>query len=435
MKKDRTEYLLLGNSTAAVAAIEAIRGLDPDSPIVLISRERWHTYSRPLISHLLAGELNPEQLHFRPKSFYQDNGVKALLGIAAAKIVPSSRTVVTDDGTEHRFEKLLIATGGKPIMPPIEGIGAKGVFTFTSWDDADAVDGYIRHHAGGKTLPRAVVIGGGLIGMKALEALRARGLEVLLVEREERILPLSLDRQGSRLVEQAVWKAGADIQCGVTVERIVSDSSGCVTGVTLKTGREAPCELVIIAAGVAPAVNLARNTPIKIDKGIIIDDRCMTSEPGIYAAGDAAQAVDFISGISRPIPIFCNAARQGRVAGANMAGGDAMLTNTCALNSVEICGMPTISAGLSTASGDGFDVLEKLDATAQTYRRIVLKDKRIIGALFVGDIDRAGIITGLMREKVDVSAIADELLTDDFGLLSLPHEYRKHVVKGEGIEV
>ncbi len=435
MKNERTEYLLLGNSTAAVAAIEAIRALDRDSPILLLSRERHHTYSRPLISHLLAGELNPEQLYFRPKSFYRDNGVQARLGSTVVRIDTSSRSVLTDDGTEHRFEKLLVATGGKAIMPPIEGIGCEGVFTFTSWDDANAIDDFIRHHAGGKTLPRAVVIGGGLIGMKALEALRTRGLETLLVEREERILPLSLDRQGSRLLEQAVWKAGADIQCGVTVERIMSEASGRVAGVTLKTGREAPCEMVIIAAGVAPAVNLARNTPIKIDKGIIIDDRCMTSVPGIYAAGDAAQAVDSISGISRPIPIFCNAARQGRVAGTNMAGGDALLTYTCALNSVEIFGMPTISAGLSTASGDEFKVLKKIDAAAQTYRRIVLKDNRIIGTLFVGDIDRAGIMTGLMREKVDISAIADELLTDDFGLLSLPQEYRKHIVKGEGIEV
>ncbi len=435
MKNERTEYLILGNSTAAVAAIEAIRGHDRDSPIVLLSRERQHTYSRPLISHLLAGELNQEQLNFRPKSFYRDMDVQARLGIAAVRLDPSSRSVMADDGTEFRFDKLLIATGGKAIMPPIEGIGCEGVFTFTSWDDADAIDGYIRHHAGGKTLPRAVVIGGGLIGMKALEALRARGLEVLLVEREERILPLALDRQGSRLIEQAVWKAGADIQCGVTVERIIGDPSGRVAGVTLKTGREAPCEMVIIAAGVAPAVSLARNTPIKIDKGIIIDEHCMTSVPGIYAAGDAAQAVDFISGASRPIPIFCNAARQGRVAGGNMAGGDTMLTDTCALNSVELFGMPAISAGLSTASGDEFTVLEKLDAAAQTYRRIVLKDNRIVGTLFVGDIDRAGIMTGLMRGKVDVSAIAGELLTNDFGMLSLPQEYRKHLVKGEGIEV
>ncbi len=435
MKNEWTEYLVLGNSTAAVAAIEGIRESDSDATILLLSREQYHTYSRPLISHLLAGEISNDHLYFRPEGFYRDNGVKARLGVSAVKIEPSKMTVVTDDDTEIKFEKLLIATGGKPVMPTIEGTGCDGVFTFTSWDDAKAIDSYIRNHAGGKSLPRAVVIGSGLIGIKALESLRARGLEVLLVEREDRILPLSLDTRGSKLIEQAVWKAGADIQCGVTVDRIIGDKAGRVAGVALKAGREAPCELVVLAAGVTPAVDVAKRTPIEIDRGILIDERCMTSVPGIYAAGDVAQATDSLSGISRPVPIFCNAARQGRVAGLNMGGADVLITDNFAMNSLEIFGMSTISVGLSTACGDEFIALEKLDAAARTYRRVVLQDNRIVGAIFVGDIDRAGIVTGLIRAKVDVSSIGDALLTDDFGLLSLPLEYRKHIVKGEGIEV
>jgi len=433
MKND--DYLILGNSTAAVAAIEAIRAVDCATPITLVSRESWHTYSRPLISYLLAGELDEQRMYYRAPDFYRAHKVTPHLGVTATRIDPENRVVMTDRDQALPFARLLIATGGKAIRPPLEGTDAQGVFTFISWDDIRAIDAWIAACAAGGAPPRAVIVGAGLIGLKALEAFRARDLETVVVEREDRVLPLSLDKQGSALVEQAIENAGAEILCGTCVNRILKDDAGRVTGVAIETGRTIPCELVILATGVAPDTTLVQGTSIKTDRGILIDRRCMTSVDGLYAAGDVAQGMDSLSGASRPLPLFPNAFRQGRVAGTNMAGGQAALGGCFPMNAVEVFGLPVISMGLSTASGDGFTVLDRKNPTAPSYRRVVLRDNRVVGAVFIGDIERAGILTGLMRGRVDVSGIAETLLTDDFGLLSLPADYRKHVVQGEGIEV
>ena len=433
MKND--EYLILGNSTAAVAAIEAIRVVDRATPITLVSRESWHTYSRPLISYLLAGELDEQRMYYRAPDFYRTHKVTPHLGVTATRIDPENRVVMTDRDQALPFARLLIATGGKPIRPPLEGTDAQGVFTFVSWDDIRAIDTWIGACSAGAAPPRVVIVGAGLIGLKALEAFRARALETVVVEREDRVLPQSLDKQGSELVEQAIENAGAEILCSTCVDRILKDDTGRVAGVALETGRTIPCELVILATGVAPDTTLVQGTSIKTDRGILIDRRCMTSVDGLYAAGDVVQGMDTLSGASRPLPLFPNAFRQGRVAGTNMAGGQAALGGCFPMNAVEVFGLPVISVGLSTASGNGFTVLDRRGPAGPSYRRVVLRDNRVVGAVFIGDIERAGILTGLMRGRVDVSGIAETLLTDDFGILSLPADYRKHVVQGEGIEV
>jgi NAD(P)H-nitrite reductase large subunit len=255
-----------------------------------------------------------------------------------------------------------------------------------------------------------------------------------MVELADRVLPLALDGTGSEMAAGAMAEAGVELLCGTTVERFRAEGSA-VAGATLASGREIDCGMAVLATGVVPELGPFENSGVEVDRGILVDERCRTSVPGVYAAGDVAQGTDALSGVSRPIPIFPNAHRQGRVAGVNMAGGAARVGAAFAMNSVEVFGLPTISAGLATADGDGFEVLSRLGPDARAYRRIVLREGRVVGALFVGDIDRAGIFTGLIRHGVDVSRARDLLLTDEFGLLSLPREYRKHVVTGEGIEV
>jgi len=429
MKTDSAKYVIIGNSTAAIGCIEGIRSVDPDRSVILVAKEPCHTYSRPLISYFLAGEIDAERMHYRPRDFYDANRVDARLGLAATRVDPEQKIVETTNGSLH-FEKLLIASGGRPFVPDIPGIEASGVFTFTSWNDATVIGEYIE----GNRAKRAVVVGGGLIGIKAAEALRARGLDVLVVELAGRLLPLALDAEGSRMAEESLRAAGVELECSTTVNRVLTED-GCVSGVLQGNDRTASCNLVIVAAGVVPATGLVAGSGIGVDKGILIDEGCRTSVEGIFAAGDVAQGCDALSGESRPIPIFPNAYHQGRVAGVNMAGGDASTNGTFSMNSVEVFGLPTVSVGLATASGDGYEELVHDDEASGTYRRVVLRGDRIVGALFVGDIDRAGIFTGLMRQGIDISSFKDLLLTEEFGLISLPEEYRKHVVMGEAIEV
>ena len=429
----RTEYLIVGNSTAAAGAIEGIRKLDANSPVALISREPYHVYSRPLLSYLLAGDFDEERMYLRPRDFYDRNRVQARLGVSVYRIDTRKRVAYAGD-EEIAFHNMLIATGGRPAVPPIEGLDAEGVFTFASWDDARAIDGHIRRLESDNGAAEALIIGAGMIGVKALEALLARSVKATVVERENGILPLALNRQASSIIERAAKDAGAEVICGVVVRRIAKDASGRVSGAILSDGRMVSCGLVVVAAGVEPETGLVRDTEVLTDRGILIDERCRTSVEGIYAAGDVAQVEDALSGVSRPMPLFPNAFRQGRIAGINMAGGQAVTGGLFAMNSMVLFGVPLISVGQVNASGKPYCILEKNDPAGGSYKCVVLKENRVVGALFVGDVERIGIFTGLIRRHVDVSKIRDLLLTDGFGLLGLPAEYRKDVVGGEGTE-
>jgi NAD(P)H-nitrite reductase large subunit len=350
--------------------------------------------------------------------------------VEVAGLDTAGRTVLCADGARVSFEKLLLATGGTPIRPPIPGLDCRGVFSFTTWADQRAVDEYLSQHGAARG---AVVLGGGLIGLKTVEALVARGIPVTIVELADRILSATFDRQASRLAEKSLAKAGVGIRTDTTVENVLSED-GVITGVQLAGGQQLACGLLIVAIGVRPDLTLVKDTDIRTDRGVLVDDRLSTNVPGIYAAGDVAQGLDALLGAPRPIPILPTAARQGRIAGTNMAGGCASYEGGVPMNAVDVVGLPTISVG-QTVEAAGDEVMARLDEQASTYRKLVIRGNRLIGAIFIGHIERAGIFTGMIRSRLDVSGFKHLLLDDQFGLLSLPADYRAHMVSGAGIEV
>jgi NAD(P)H-nitrite reductase large subunit len=423
--------MIIGNGVAAVAAVAGIRSADDRGPITLIAREPHHTYSKPLISYLLGGVVEEEQLLYRPRDFYRSNGVSPLLGLEVARVDPGRGIVETTDGEERSFGRLLIATGGVPIVPPdVEAADATGVFTLTTLEDARNIKGYIE----ARGLEEALVVGGGLIGMKSTEALVELGIRTTVVELADRILSTTFDRTAGELALRQLREAGVTVHCGTTVRRIRT-RKGEVDGAVLRDGTRLSCRLVIFAIGVVPNVDIVRGTDVQTDRGILVDETMQTSVGGIYAAGDVAQADDLLGAGKRAIPIFPDAFRQGLVAGSNMAGRRRLYRGGIPMNSVDIFGLPTISVGLTDPEGGGYEVLTALDEGEPSYRKIVLQNNKVVGAIFIGCIDRAGIVTGLIREQVDVSDFKDALPTEDFGLISLPRVYRKHVVSGMGIEV
>ncbi len=428
---NRIPYLIIGNSTAAVGAVEGLRSRDPDSPVTIVSQEEHHTYSRPLISHLLAGKVGEDNMFYRSMQFYSANNVTPLLGTKAVELDLTGSTVTTDSRDQLPYEKLLIATGGTPVLPAgIEGMDGPGVFSFVSWNDAIEIDHYITAH----NVDRAVVVGGGMIGIKATEALVDRGIHTTVVEMADRVLASSFDKTGSELIAAELQKAGVDARCGTTLERIIR-GEGRVAGAELSSGENLECGLVVLAIGVQPNIGLVEGTGVQVERGILVDERMESSVKGIYAAGDVAQAGELFSGHKKNIPILPNAYRQGRVAGINMAGQECLSSPVMPMNSLDIFGLSAISVGQSTAEDECCEMIRKQDNNPPGYRKIVLKNGRIIGAIFIGKIDRAGIITGLIRDCVDVSDCKDMLLNDQFGVLSLPRHYREKVVSGQPLEV
>lgn len=426
---DKAKYVILGNSAAATHAVEAIREIDASGTIIVIARERQHVYSRPLISYRLAGKVNDARMDYRGRDWYAKNRIETILGVEAVKIDGDAKTVTLANGRQVGFDKLLVATGGSPIKPPIEGLETGGVFTFTTWDDAQGIDGYIRTH----DVKTAVVLGGGLIGLKTVEALVERGVGVTVVELADRLLAVTFDHAAAKLAERSLADKNVVIRTGTTIKKVAS-SAGAIRSVVLSDGQRVECGLLVVAIGVRPDLGLVSGSGVKADRGIVVNDHQATSVAGIYAAGDVAEVADALSKASRPMPILPAASRQGRIAGTNMAGGDARYEGGVAMNAVDIVGLPTISVG-QTVEAPGDEVLTKLDEEARTYRKIVIRKNRVIGAIFIGLIERAGIFTGLIRSKLDVGTFKHLLLSDEFGLLSLPSDYRSHMVRGAGIEV
>ena len=277
----------------------------------------------------------------------------------------------------------------------------------------------------------AVVVGGGLIGLKSVEALVAGGIKTTVVELADRVLSITLDNEASSLAQTALAEAGVELITNNTVEEIVSSGSR-VGGVVLADGRRVDCGLVILAIGVLPDTTLAAGAGAETERGILVDEYMATSVPHVFAAGDAAQALEIISGERRSIPIWPLAYAQGRVAGLNMGGGDASYHGGLAMNSVEICGVATISAGLTTPEEEGYEIVSQLDAEDNSYRKLVIKDGKLVGYVLVGRVERAGILTGLIQSGINVDSFKERMMDRDFGLINLPEQYSAGVLAGKG---
>jgi nitrite reductase (NADH) large subunit len=426
-------HVIIGNSVTAVGAIEAIREHDLKSHITVVADEPYHVYSRPLISYFLGGLVNESQMYYRPLDFYERYNVETMLGTKVSNVVHHNHCVSFAGGGTLSYDRLLLATGGKPFVPPIPGADLEGVFTFTRWDDARRLVRCIED----REIKSALVIGGGLIGLKITEGLMAHGIRVTIVELADRILSVSFDHTASRIAESALRREDTEIKTGTTVERILG-KDGRVDHAVLSDQTRVDCDLVIFAVGVRPNTELLHDdSAIDVSRGVVVDGHMRTSVADVYAAGDCVETRNILLDVPQPIAIWPNAYRQGYVAGCNMAGVEKTFQGGFPMNSVEICGLPTITVGLTDPQDnpEEYAVLENYDRKNMTYRKLVLRDDRLVGAIFVGEIGRAGIYTGMIRDQVDVSPFKDHLLSDDFGLISLPQAYRKHMVVGEGIEV
>ena len=412
----RTKYLIIGNSAGGIGAAEALRQVDKAGTVTIISDEPYPAYSRPLIAEYLAEGRPLEKMLFRPADFYEKNNICTFLGRRVDQLHPDEHAVELENGERITWEKLLLATGGVPIVPPIEGIERKGVFTFTTLDDAKAVDQFLNGVA------RAVVIGGGLIGVSVTEALVKRGIRVTVVEMKERILNTILDDEASAMVEETLMQAGVSIATGHTVAEVSNDPfvGEAINSVTLDDGRRIQCNLVIIAIGVLPRTELISDTGISVNRGIVVDRHMATSSPDVYACGDVAEAYDFVYDENRLSPIWPNAYIGGRIAGFNMAGIPAEYAGGTAMNSMKYFGQDVVSAGIVNPTDENYEVVSQRYDT--TYRKVVLKDGLVVGMVFVYDIEKSGIVFGLMRDKVNVDGFKQELLAYDFSLASLPEE-------------
>jgi len=414
------KYVIIGASAAGIGAIEAIRKVDPTGTITIITDECCADYSRPMISDLVSGKADMQKMKCRADNFWTENNVDARLNKKATSLEIAGKTVTLEDGEKISYEKLLLATGGKPFVPKMEGQEKDGVFTFTTMSEAQRLAEKIENtHA-----KNAVVIGAGLIGISVTEAFVKRGLKVTVVELQEKILSLLLDSKASDMVEAVIKKAGVNFATGQSVQKILGrpDNENAVGGVILTKGEQVPCDIVVVAIGVIPRTELVAGTDVKTNRGIIVDNFMQTNIADIYASGDVAEAYDFILNQNRLLPLWPLAVLEGRVAGYNMAGQKTTYEGGTNMSSLKYFGIPIVSIGNANPKPDdtALEVLTKFDMENNIYKKLVLKDNVIVGMTMVNSIDRAGIIFNLMKNRVNVKKFKQDLLRDDFGWAVLP---------------
>ena len=363
------EYVIIGNSTAAVGCIEGIRSVDPEGAITVVASEPYHTYSRPLISYLLEGKTDGERMKYRPDSYYKEMGVKAKLGIKAVKLMPEEHKVVLEDGEELPYGKLLVATGSTPFVPSFEGLDTvEKKFTFLSLDDAKALEAALTPES------RVLILGAGLIGLKCAEGIARRVKSIEVADLASQVLPSILDEAGA--------KHTAHLKSGGTVD----------------------FDVLVLAVGVRPNGSLVREAGGKVDRGILTDDTGLTSLPDVYAAGDCCESYDITSGERRVLALLPNAYLQGECAGKNMAGESFHFTNAVPMNAIGFFGLHLITAGSYRG--------EKLAAQdGDNYKAFFVENGLLKGFILIGDcLENAGVYTALIRERTPLSTV-------DFGLL------------------
>lgn len=428
MSRRAFDYLIVGNSTAAVGAIEAIRACDANGTIGVISAESEHTYSRPLITYFVAGKVAEDNVYYRPGDFYDTMSVACLFGREVVSVSATDRSVTLDAGEVVSYGSLLLAAGGAPIPLDVPGADRPGVFFMNTMEDARRAKGWLSHAR------RAVVVGAGLTGLKTAEALALLGQEVTVVELADRVLATSLDGAASEIVRRVLVRRGIDVLTQVQVTALAgSEDSNDVASAVLNTGESIACDSVFLTIGVRPRIDLVRGSGVATGRGILVDSHMRTNIDNVYAAGDIAEAHEPLSGAQRVVPILPNAYIGGRVAGLNMCGRRADYNVGMSVNSVSFFGHPVMSAGFATQTeGDGFQVYSRLDGL--DYRKFVVRDGRLVGMILCGSaqIDRAGLMTGMMRSGVQVDGLIEKLLDGTLGLIDLPREIIQERIHSAG---
>lgn len=409
---EQTKYLITGNSAAAVGTIEGIRQFDTEGSILVVSAEPYHTYSRPLISYLLLGKTDSERMKYRPDDFYKDNGAECLLGKTAVKIEAHDHIVTLNSGEEIKYEKLLIATGSRPFVPDLPGIeSVKNKFTFMSLDDAKALDAAVTPTS------RVLILGAGLIGLKCAEGIHRKAAEITVVGRTNRILRSIIDETASDMMKSHIESKGIKFHLSDSVESLAPGKA------TFKSGDVIEFDILVTALGVQPNVELVKDAGGAVVKGIRTNERCETTLSDIYAAGDCSESHDITTDTDKVIALLPNAYMQGEVAGINMAGGTAVYDKAMPMNAIGFFGLHIVTAG----SYDGEAYIQKTD---KAYKKLVYADDLLKGFIMLGNVERAGIYTSLIREKTPLSEIDFELIKEKPQLMAFSKKERSRKLGG-----
>ena len=409
----QTQYLIVGASHAALAAVQAIRMHDQSGSMTVVSKDNALPYSPTVLPYVVSRRSDPKRVFLRDDAYFKDSNVDYLRGAAVSVLSAGKNSVRLTSGAEIGYQKLLLATGAAPLLPPVPGLDSVNYHVLRSLDDAVRLQQAL---AGAR---HAIVLGAGLVGMHAAENLVKAGVQVTVIEMQPTVLGGYFDRDASAIIESVFTAQGVGLVLGNKVVRLAPnpDQKGNNGGarVTLADGTELAADLLLVATGVAPVIEFLAGAGIATERGILVDDTMRTTVANIWAAGDVAQARGFYDSGARIINgILPDAVEQGRIAGMAMAGDPAQKSypGGVPLNTYSFFGQQAVSVG---SHNDGEVALLELDPARNRYLKIVLKDGRLTGIFGINVGFDPGVMWELILRRTDLAPLREKFLAEPQG--------------------
>ena len=385
-------YVIVGGGPAGINAASTIRTKDPEGAVLVLDRDQDPPYYRTELDTYIGGSTPDSDLPLHPESFYQEQRIEIRLRTVVSRLRQADRSIDLANGERVEYDALLLAPGSQPVAGSWPGRDLNGIMTVRTWEDARLVVQRVT-----KTDRAVVVVGGGVLGLILAEGVHQRGRRVVLVEREARLWVPLLDQQASDLVLANMQQAGIEVMVGEEVAEAYGEG-GQVTGIRTSKGREVQTALLVVAIGVRPDIGFLEGSGIRTDRGILIDHEFRTNVPTVFAAGDAAQGYDPLSGVFRVATNWNNAVEQGRLAGASMAGAAAPYRGVILSNSEAFFGARVSVMGLVQPSGKDTLILTGRDDAKRLYRKLTLREDKLVGAILVGNVSGEGMMKKFLIE-------------------------------------
>lgn len=403
-------YVIIGGGIASLGCIDGILEYDKEGKITLISGEDALPYARPLISYYLEGKTTFEKMCYRSEEFYKSNNIDVKTGVRAEKI--EAGTVILDGGEKLPFDSLLVATGSSPFVPPMAGLDTvEKKFTFMTENDALSLEKAIGKDS------KVLIVGAGLIGLKCAEGIFDRVSSITVCDLADKVLSSILDKDSADIVKAKIEEHGVKFMLSDSVSEFKGNKA------LMKSGETVDFDVLVMAVGVRPNLSLLSDLGAEIDRGVIINDKMETSVPGIYAAGDLTQSLDITSGNKKIMAILPNAYMQGLTAGKNMTGAESIFDNQIPMNSIGFFGYHIMTAG----SYDGELYEERGE---NSVKKLYVKDNRLSGFILLGNAEKAGIYTSLIRNQVPLDSIDFGSIKKNPSLLAFSQNYRRKNLGG-----
>lgn len=392
--------VIIGNGISGIIFSKTLRELDKKVEIDVFAKEKYHYYPRPNLIEFLAGKIPYERIFAFSEDWYREQNINIQLNKPVKKILPDLQEIELQNGKRENYDRLLFTSGSHSFIPPFKGVDKRGVFTLRTIDDAFKILEYLESHQ------KVVIIGGGVLGLEIARALKSRGAEVEVVEFFDYLLGRQLDFQGASVLKNQIENMGIKVHLGMATEEVLGQNE--VKGLQFKGGKELEADMSIIAAGIRANINMVKEAGLETERGLVVNDYLQTSEAAIYGAGDVVQHKGRMYGI---IPACFE---QARTAAYNILGQKKNYEGTIPSNTLKVFGLSVTSIGLVNPEEGKCEEFRKEIRQEGTYKKIVVQEGTIIGAIWMGTKKGIDHINRAISQRKNIEKWKDSILEDDF---------------------